>query len=530
MKPSDLYPSKGVLVDTHGVASYTMTAQEAAELAALRARRRGYERFHDFVARVTPRYRVVPKHLEPLYDLIERSREEPIRGLVSLPPRHGKTVTLTLAILWRCLLDPVCQNFYTSYNGNFSASIGRVVRELAVKLGIPLSRSSNANAEWNTVYGGGLISTSVGGGITGRGANGGLVVVDDIIKGSKMANSKAVRDEAYTYVTTDVMSRLEGGGSMLIVGTRWHEDDPQGRIIADAAKNGGEALGETWSVINIPAIGDAFGRPIDERVYPALARPLWNSIDETQPANDNAALEWYRKVRARNELSWWALYQGVPRSPDSKMFLEPASMPMPLQWGGKRGCLVLDPAATARTTSDWSALGAFAMDGYGDTSKMYVPRVKKMHATQPAVAREARRWQQHYGRGRLLLCVEAVGGFTGIPQMLREMQTKIRLHELRPGARGWLAGDKKTRAVPVSGAWNESRVLVPTVLDDTFQIPEGHNEWYDLSWTADYIEVMQAFSGTPGDEDDVVDITAHAWNTLYRAMPGMGYGDYRIAG
>lgn len=496
----------------------TLSDQERAELAALRAHRIGYERFEDFIKRVAPRYWPIPRHLRPLVDLVERSRHEQVRALVSLPPRHGKTVTLMLALAWRCLLDPACQNFYTSYAEGLSDYVGRTVRQLVVeKLGVPLDNSSRSVSEWNTVYGGGLMSTSLGGSIMGRGANGGLIVVDDILKGWSVAQSKDQRDKAYNYVAVDVMSRLEGGGSIIIVGTRWHEDDPIGRIALDG-------LGEDWTIINLPACGDAGGNAIDERDYPDLVRPLWDSIDGRYPNDPVRALDWYRKIRARGEMYWWALYQGVPRSEAQKMFLEPGRFSLPLSWLGKRAVLVLDPAASQRTTADFSALGAFAMDGYGDDSRMYVARVKKMHETQPQVAREALAWQKQY---RFVLAVEAIAGFAGIPDMLREAAPRIRLHELKPGAVGWISGDKKTRAVPMSGAWNGNRVLVPVGVDASGNdILDVNGRPFDLGWVDDYVRVVRAFTGAKGGEDDVVDITAHAWNCMYQEIPHTRQGNY----
>jgi phage terminase large subunit-like protein len=499
-----------------------LTENERAELAILRAHKYGYERFEDFIKRVAPRYWPIPPHLRPLVDLIERSRHEQVRSLVSMPPRHGKTVTFMLGLAWRCLLDPACQNFYTSFSGDLSSYVGRTVRNLVVdRLGIPLDKSSKSVEEWNTVFGGGLKSTSLGGSIMGRGANGGLVVVDDILKGWMIAQSEHERDRAFNYIAVDVMSRLEGGGSMIICGTRWHEDDPIGRII------GGELAEENFGVINLPAVGDEYGNAVDERDYPELARPLWTSIDSRFPNNAQAAMDWYRRIRGRGELYWWALYQGVPRAESLKMFLEPGVFRMPLVWQGKRGCLVLDPAASQKTTADYSALGAFAMDGFGDESTMFVNEVLKTHITQPQMAREALSWQRRY---KLYLAVEAVAGFAGIPQMLREAAPGIRLIELKPGEPGWVSGDKKMRAVPVSGAWNRGRVLVPVgVGDDNAVVLDANGKPYDLDWVNPYVKVVRAFTGAKGEEDDVVDITAHAWNLLYRELKTTPRGNYGAA-
>lgn len=472
-----------------------LSPAELAELAALRAHRTGYERFADFIKRFAPRYWPIPPHLQPLVDLIERSRHEQVRALVSMPPRHGKTTTFMLGLIWRVMLDPACRNFYVSFGSHLSDPVGRQVRQMATALGIPLDRSSSTIDDWNTVYGGGLRSTSLGGAITGAGCNGGIILVDDLIKGWKAAMSDQQRDEAFQYIKSDVMSRLEGGGSIIICGTRWHEDDPIGRLMIDG-------LGEQWQVINLPAVGDENGNPLDERIYPDRARPLWLDVDARQTNSVPAAMEWYRKIRARGEREWWALYQGVPRSADQVMFNNtPGRFQMPLKWIGKRGALILDPAASVKTTGDFSALGAFAMDGYAEESRMYVAEAAKFHKTIPDVAREARAWQKRY---KLLLGVEAVGGFKAIPQMLRETEKGIALVEITP------LGDKKTRAIPVSGAWNNGRVLVPMGIDEESRIVTN------TDWVDDFVRVVHRFTGVDGQEDDYVDILAHGWNLLYR--------------
>ena len=73
----------------------------------------------------------------------------------------------------------------------------------------------------------------------GQGFQGGLIVLDDIIKGRKKANSRKHRDEVWDWAVADVLSRAQGGSSVIVNGTRWHEDDPIGRILAGKLNEGG---------------------------------------------------------------------------------------------------------------------------------------------------------------------------------------------------------------------------------------------------------------------------------------------------
>ncbi len=456
-----------------------MSSSAAQELAALRYLQRGVEPLDTFIRRVSPRM-PPPKHIRRIMRLFERSRREEVRALVTMPPRHAKTTTFKHGVAWRVKWDPACLNFYASYASGLSEQFSRDVRRMIRREAIPLSKEINSVEEWQTTLGGGLKSTSVGGSITGRGCNGGIIVVDDAIKGREQAESKLHRDKVWDWFRADVMSRLEPGASLIACNTRWHEDDLIGRLLKDG-------LGEKWVHINLAAVTDGHGRAIDERLEDG-AVALW---PEEYP------LARLAKIRLRGEYDWWSLYQQMPRKKGDKIFGdEPARFDLQaFTWDGQRGVIVLDPSGTAKTSSDFAALGAFAMRGYSSDSRMRVVDVRNKQITVPQQTRDALAMQRKYG---LLVAVEAVGGFKAIPDMMREAAPRIRLLEITP------LGDKFTRAQPASGAWNDGRIEVPI----------------EAEWDVDgYVEEMQAFTGLNDPHDNQVDITAHAWNTLYRESP-----------
>jgi predicted phage terminase large subunit-like protein len=445
--------------------------------------------FANFVAKVSPQYAVVPPHLQRLYELVQETKRRPVRVTLSIPPRHGKTVTLAHALAWRSIYTPSCLNVYATYNEDLAEHVSTAVRKMVTSSGWSLARGKVL--DWQTQFGGGLKATSVGGGITGRGVNGGLIVIDDAVKGREEAESLRSRDRTWNWFKDDVMSRAQGGASVIVVNTRWHEDDIIGRLQADG-------IGERWIHINLPAIGDEHGAPIDEKIHSELARPLWTGIDELNPT-EAGSRAWYAKARARGEYGWWSLYQGVPRSLEARMFaLDPPRFEA-FVWEGKRGCIVLDPAATANTNSDYSALGAHAMDGYAEQSKMSVVEVIRVQAQIPAVVRLAYQMQQRY---RLPIGVESVGGFKAVPQMLREMEPKLKVIDIHP------LGDKRTRAIPFSDAWQSGRVSCPL----------------NATWVADYLAELRSFTGVGDLHDDQVDMSAHAWNLLYKEKPSQRSG------
>ena len=494
-----------------------LTPNEMAELEAIRAMR-NVETFDAFVGRLSKKFAAVPPHLKPLYDLIQRSRFEQIFATVSEPPRHGKTTTFSLGFAYRTLYDPACMNFYTTFEAGRAKSVGRTTQRIVEGMGMPLDRAARAADEWKTAFGGGLKSTSKGGPITGEGANGGLVIADDLLKGWKEARSKNHRDDAYNYLVTDVMSRIEGGASLIVSNTRWHDDDVIGRIKKDPLGLGEIAGTKPWIHINMPAIHDGRFNPIDEREFPDKAVPLWLDVDSAAPGQVEAAMRWYALCRARGEHAWWSLYQGTPRSHGMKVFKDPARYTLPrsrlsefdaqpFDWQGKRGCVILDPAATKKTSSDFNAIGVVALEGYGDTARAYLVDAKKKHMTVPEAARMALAWSERYG---LPLVIEGIGGFRAVHQIIEEIVPGIAIDDPP------MFGDKFTRAQPAAAAWNDGRFMIPTA-SDSFGVPLQHvrsEESSTATWMDDVIEIAQAFTGNDGAEDDLVDMLAHGFNYL----------------
>ena len=459
-----------------------------AELAALEALER-LEPFGAFVARVSPRYARVPPHLQVLYDLVEETRQRPVRVAVSMPPRSGKSTTLQHAIAWRTLLDPSCLNLYASYGQDLAEQASSVIRRLALAGGSSLARSKVL--DWTTTHGGGLKATSVGGGITGRGINDGLALVDDSLKGREEAESKRERDRVWNWFRDDIMSRLEGIASVFVVQTRWHEDDLIGRLQKDG-------LGDTWRFVNLPAIHVNF-EPVDEKER-SDAEPLWLEADAHNPTREGA-LAWYAKARARGEYSWWSLYQGVPRPREAKVFGSPAYHSESNIEG--RVFVACDPAASASTKADYSVAVALCVTGSGDDMRGRVLDVLRGQWEIPELAKRLYAFQQRwYGSP---IAVESVGGFKAVAQTLRSIDSRLRVTEIVP------RGDKFQRAQAVAGAWNAGRVTLPL----------------GAQWVPAFVDELEAFSGVGDLHDDQVDALSHAWNVADAAMrrlvrPAMG--------
>jgi hypothetical protein len=481
-------------------------ASAAAELEALKRLQYGVEPLGAFIKRRSPKL-LPAKHTKPIIDLFNRSMHEEVYATVAFPPRLGKTTTYEHGLAYRNVYSPACLNFYTTFANDLATSTSRNVRRLTRESGVPLAADAQQVDDWRNAMGGGLKATSTGGSITGRGCNGGIIVADDMVKGREQAESLLQRNRAWDYLRADVMSRLMPGASMIVGNTRWHPDDPIGRLMKDG-------LGLKWTHIELPAVCDEDGRAVDEQVDPDRARSLW--------PEGGYDMERWARIRARGEYDWWSLYQQQPRPPGGSLFPgEPERFDSRgFRWTGKRGLIICDPAATDKTSSDYSVIAAAAMEGYGDESVMDVVDVWRGQVTIPALCRKLIDFQraQAAASGVLLpVAVEAFGAFQAVPQMLREQAPGLRLLHLGGDPKDpktkLYRSNKYTRAQPASKAWKgdvgkPGRIRIP----------------HDAAWAHAWIQEHNDFTGLGDVHDDQVDTTAHGWNRLYQEAPGQRGG------
>ncbi|MEU4800429.1 terminase family protein [Streptomyces sp. NPDC023327] len=175
---------------------------------------------------------------------------KPTRLLLTMPPRHGKSRRAARwAPLWYLRRRPEHRVMIASYSSDLADDHGRWIRDAILnyqsQLGISLrSGSSDANRFDLTGTEGGAVMAGVGGGLTGKGAH--LAVVDDPIKDAAEASSPTMRKRLWEWWQAVLLTRIEPGGSVILVQTRWDEDDLAGRVLADE--------GERWTVIDLPAV------------------------------------------------------------------------------------------------------------------------------------------------------------------------------------------------------------------------------------------------------------------------------------
>ncbi len=235
--------------------------------------------------------------------------------IINLPPRHGKSEFASKYFpAWYLMNFKHHRIILTSYGAKFASSWGRkvlqIIEEWGEELaGIKVSSKSKSAASFDLdEFGGGMDSVGIGGSLTGRGAN--LLIIDDPIKNDREAHSKKIRDNIWDWFISTAFTRLEPDGVIIIIMTRWHEDDLVGKILKknEIINSRGDFDETDWKLIRIPAIADDFD-PLGRKIGEAL----WSERFDIKKLND-----------IRNVLgSYWfeSLYQQNPRPVGGQIFL-----------------------------------------------------------------------------------------------------------------------------------------------------------------------------------------------------------------
>lgn len=262
-----------------------------------------------------------PQHLELLNEkLLAVANGEILRLLITMPPRHGKSLLTSEHFpAWYLATHPDNKIILASYEADFAASWGRAARNIVTEFGsalfgIRVREDSHAGKRWEIQgHRGGMVTAGVGGPITGKGAH--LLIIDDPIKNSEEANSFVYRQRTWDWYQSTAYTRLEPNGAVVLIQTRWHDDDLAGRVLRDA-----KAGGEQWEVLNLPAIAehnDLLGRDSGQALWPgrydaerlaAIRRSVgeyfWAALYQQRPALDEGGIvkrEWLRYYTTRGE-------------------------------------------------------------------------------------------------------------------------------------------------------------------------------------------------------------------------------------
>lgn len=251
-----------------------------------------------------------PPHVELIGQKLESLERRGIKRLmVFMPPRHGKSFLISQFFpTWYLGRNPEHEIIFTSYSQEVASGFGRKIRNMMAEPiyqyffpGTEISDDSSAVNRFNTNRGGALYAVGAGGPLTSRGAN--LIIIDDIHKNRQEASSAVIRKRIHEWWGSTLYTRLMPGGTIVLVQTRWHEDDLPGRILDEKA--------EEWEVLSLPALSEAGDALWPER-YP-VDRLM--SIKSTIGTRDFDAL--YQQTPTPDtgnifKRDWWKFYKVLP--------------------------------------------------------------------------------------------------------------------------------------------------------------------------------------------------------------------------
>lgn len=434
-------------------------------------------------------------HLRKLNRLITDVARSPVsrKVVVSIGPRHGKSELISrYAPAWYVGSYPDKNVMLLSYGAEQAAKYGRAARDILTEHGqevfdIQVRQDSHAANRWQVVgHDGGMVTAGMDGGITGKGAD--LLIIDDPVKSWKDAQSAHYREDQWETYTGTVRHRLEPGGSIICVQTRWHEEDLAGMLLKTSGEN---EFSDNWETYIFPAIAegpddadegwtDELGRHVGEALWP-----------ERYPIGELLGLRETLGVSVFD-----ALFQGRPSSPKGDVFSVgdwqyADTPPAGLEW-----FRFWDLAASTRDQKnadpDYTAGVLMARDKSGRTWIADVRRVQaEADKVEQLLVSTAHEDLAAYGTRRVRLAQDpGQAGKALVAHYKRNVLHQFELKEISE------SGDKAVRAQPYAA-----------------QQQAGNVTLISGPWCKDFVDEHRLFP-FQGKHDDQVDAAANCYQIV----------------
>ena len=286
---------------------------ELDKLGELKKRKLSQTRFLKFVEAVWPSF-ISGRHHTKMADAFERVAAGKCKRLIiNMPPRHTKSEFASYLLpAWFLGKYPHKKVIQTSHTAELAVGFGRKVRNLVdmevytdIFPGVALQSDSKAAGRWATSKGGDYFAIGVGGAVTGKGAD--LLIIDDPHSEQEAAlaeTSPDIYDKTYEWYTSGPRQRLQPGGAIVVVMTRWSLRDLTGQVLKAEAQRGGEG----WEVIEFPAILPS-GNPLWPEFWPLeelsilkeeLPNSKWMAQYQQNPTSEGAAIV---------KRDWWQVWE-----------------------------------------------------------------------------------------------------------------------------------------------------------------------------------------------------------------------------
>ena len=420
----------------------------------------------------TPFHRFLCKYVQ---NFVERETDKPYEILViATPPQHGKSQSITETLpSWYLGRHPQNRVIEISYNEDFAIKFGRrnkrKIEEYGDEIfGIRIAKDNNRAVEFELdETGGGMLSRGIGTGVTGQPAN--LMIIDDPIKNKKEAFSKSRRDLIYEEWLMSFRTRLAPHSKVILIMTRWHEDDLAGRLLQEE---------ENIKLLRFPCEcedkDDLLGRQIGDALCPEIGK-------------GNAWLAEYKKslVTKEGSMTWNALFQGRPTAMEGNIierdwwaYYDENELPQINTW-----VMSVDATFKDEDQSDFVAIQVWGKSGHN----IYLIDAVKKHLNFPDTIMEIRRLRGMYPECKTTLIEDRANGSAIITMLRREMSGIIAVQPI---------GSKMARVQAILGAIESGNIWLPKM----------------KRFTADFVEECCAFPNAA--HDDQVDCMSQALNRL----------------
>ena len=390
------------------------------------------------------------------------------RLIINMPPRHTKSEFASFLFpSWIIGRDPKTKIIQTTHTAELAVNFGRKVRNLLdtheyrnIFPDVRLQADSKAAGRWSTNHGGEYFAAGVGGAITGRGAD--LLIIDDP-HSEQDALSDTAMEHAYEWYTSGPRQRLQPGGAIVIVMTRWSLKDLTAKILK---AQGYDDKADQWEVVEFPAIMPS-GKPCwpeywnkEERdgVRASLSVAKWNAQWQQNPTSEEGAII---------KKEWWKCWK-EEEVPELQYVIQS-----------------YDTAFSKRETADYSAIttwGVFYPKQDGPAHLILLD-AKKGRWDFPELKSEALKQYKFWEPETVIIEAKA----SGLPLTQELRQMGIPVVNFTPSK----GNDKITRVHSVSPLFESGMIWAP-----------------NARWADEVIEECSAFPN--GEYDDLVDSTTQA--------------------
>ena len=391
------------------------------------------------------------------------------RLIVNMPPRHTKSEFGSYLLpAWLMGRNPRLKIMQTTHTAELAFRFGRKVRNLMnskeyskIFEGVELRADSQAAGRWETSKGGEYFAAGVGGAVTGRGAD--LLIIDDP-HSEQDALSPTAMENAYEWYTSGPRQRLQPGGSIVIIMTRWAENDLTGKLIRQQAR---DILADKWDVVEFPALMPETDEPLWKEFWKkedllavkgSLSIGKWEAQWQQNPTSEQSAIL---------KREWWKTWEGdeIP----------------PLEYVMQS----YDTAYSKKSNADFSAIttwGVFYPEEGGPPNIILVD-AKRGRWDFPDLRRKALEEFKYWDPECILIEAKASG--MPLTQELRNMGIPVTNYSPSRG------NDKFTRVNSIAPLLESGLVWCP-----------------DTRWGEEVIEECAAFPA--GEHDDYVDTVTQA--------------------